>query len=175
MYRNQWNKLSLVQIIILACSAPIYCFDQWRPFGRPGRPYGKYFNESWFEIHKVSIRKMLLEIPSAKWWSFCIGLNIVLQYCLHITGIQNVLTIHTFHTPQPTPLSVEHWQILYIYFIYFKYIFSDLNRFCTNKNILFAKMFRYHTRLYCRRNILDYIYVFMRLSRQSNQNKYQGL
>ena len=47
------------------------------------RPQGTYFNEILFEIQIISFKKMLLNMPSANWWPFCHGLNVLTRLQLH--------------------------------------------------------------------------------------------
>ena len=40
-------------------------------------PLGTNFSEILIEIHSFSFRKMRLKVSSAKWWPFCLGLNVL--------------------------------------------------------------------------------------------------
>ena len=42
------------------------------------RTLGRNFSEMWSEIHTFSIKKMHLKMSSAKWWQFCLGLNVLI-------------------------------------------------------------------------------------------------
>ena len=40
-------------------------------------PLGTNFNQILIEIHKFSFKKMRLKVASAKWRTFCLGLNVL--------------------------------------------------------------------------------------------------
>ena len=40
-------------------------------------PLGTNFSEILIEIHTFSFKKMHLKTPPAKWWPFCLGLNVL--------------------------------------------------------------------------------------------------
>ena len=41
------------------------------------RPQGKYLSETLFKIQKFWVKEMYLNMPSAKWRPFCLGLNVL--------------------------------------------------------------------------------------------------
>ena len=55
-------------------------------------PLGTNFSEIFSKIHIFSLKKMHLKTSSAKWWPFCLGLNVLnLSHC--IDGIVVFLTL----------------------------------------------------------------------------------
>ena len=49
-------------------------------------PLGTNFSEISIEILTFSFRKMRLKVSSAKWRSFCLGLNVLMGCCSYIVG-----------------------------------------------------------------------------------------
>ena len=43
-------------------------------------PFGRNFSEISIEIDIFSFKKMLLKMSSAKWWPFCLGLNVLISF-----------------------------------------------------------------------------------------------
>ena len=46
---------------------------------------GTNFSEIWIEIHILSFKKMHLKLSSAKWRPFCLGLNVLNVFGIHLT------------------------------------------------------------------------------------------
>ena len=53
------------------------------------RPQRTYFSEILFEIGKFSFKKMHLKMSSAKWWPFCLGLNVSNVIPYHLSEIDH--------------------------------------------------------------------------------------
>ena len=65
-------------------------------------PLGTKFSEILIEIHIFSFKNMHLKMLSANWWSFCLGLNILI--CKNFLFIKNWIFVFLWWTPT---LSVE--------------------------------------------------------------------
>ena len=51
------------------------------------RPLGKSFSEISIEILTFSFKKVRLKLSSAKWWPFCLGLNVLISMLWHRQAI----------------------------------------------------------------------------------------
>ena len=58
------------------CQAIIWINDGILAIG----PLGTNFSEILSEIHTFSFKKMHFKTQSAKWWPFCLGLNVLILY-----------------------------------------------------------------------------------------------
>ena len=58
------------------------------------RRLGTNFNEISIVILTFSFKKMRLKLSSAKWWPFCLGLN-VLSFCLECTREGNIVWVNS--------------------------------------------------------------------------------
>ena len=57
-------------------------------------PIGTNFNEIFFEIQKFSYKKMNLEMSSATWWPFCLGLHVLNWFSRNIpvSALEGLIT-----------------------------------------------------------------------------------
>ena len=77
-------------------------------------PLGINFSEILMEIRTFSFKKMRSKMSSAKWWSSCLGLNVLMQLCRDVERLSHRGSNHSFVIDEFTfsrtisPL-VFHW------------------------------------------------------------------
>ena len=83
------------------CKAVIWTNDKILLIG----PLGTNFNEILIEVYIFSFKKMHLKTSSRKWWPFCLGLNVLINYYISSWSAQRIpkcdavsgVRMHTFH------------------------------------------------------------------------------
>ena len=73
-----------------------------KPSPKPMLPYFKL--HTWEQILKRNANVfMYLKMPSAKWWSYCLGLNVSIQSLHTPPHTPTPSSLHPHPTPTPTP------------------------------------------------------------------------
>ena len=93
----------------------------------PIGPLGTNFSQIVFEIQTFSFKKMLLKISSAKWWSLCLCLNVIMDWPKSCKDLQSINTCSVFKTNY----TAYHYPMKYVprlvlcYFCVFKVSLSE--------------------------------------------------
>ena len=72
------------------------------------RPQGTYFGELFLKIQKFSYKIMHLKMLSAKWRSFCVGLNELMMIVYAEREMFLLLSKRKYHMVVPSPLIYEN-------------------------------------------------------------------